>query len=53
MITDSFDNKTEPVVRLEHFYGEKRHLTDICLVLLSHEIHRAVLEKYKVEELHA
>ena len=51
MITDSFDNKTEPVVRLEHFYGEKRHLTDICLVLLSHEIHQAVLEKYHCEKI--
>jgi len=54
MIIDSYDNITEPIVKLEHFYGEKRHLADICLVLLSHEIHKAVLEQYtctKVAEI--
>ena len=46
MITDSYDNVTEPVIRISHFHGEKRHIADICLILFSHEIHRSVLEKY-------
>ena len=37
MIIDSFDT-SEPILKLEHFYGEKGHILDKCLILLSREI---------------
>ena len=37
MIIDSFDT-SEPILKLEHFYGERGNIVKKCLVLLSHEI---------------
>ena len=30
MITDSFDNKTEPIFTLKDFYGERKKILDTC-----------------------
>lgn len=46
MITDSFDNLTEPLVSLADFYGEQKHLIDRCLVTFSGEIHRYLLDHF-------
>lgn len=33
MITDSFDNKTEPIFTLKDFYGERKKILDICIII--------------------
>ena len=33
MITDSFDNKTEPVFTLKDFYGEREMMLDTCIII--------------------
>ena len=40
MITDSFDNKTEPLISLKDFYGDKKEIIEICLVIFSKELFR-------------
>lgn len=56
MITDSFDPSSRPLVRLEDFYGEKRHLAEKCLILFSREIYFHLLESFScslLAEIHA
>ena len=31
MIIDSYDIETEPIISLKDFYGEQKHIVDICL----------------------
>ena len=40
MITDCFDDKTEPVISLRDFYGEQKHLIETCLILFSQKIYQ-------------
>ena len=35
MIIDSYDVNSEPIVTLENFYGEKRHLVKKCILIFS------------------
>ena len=56
MITDSFDSKTAPIISPGAFYGEQKHLCDICIVIFSKVIFDHVLERFpceKVAEIHA
>lgn len=56
MITDSFDNKTEPIFTLKDFYGERRKILDICIIIFSKEIYETVLSTYnctKITEINA
>ena len=53
MIIDSFDDKTPPISTTETFYGEKRHLTDVCLVFFSEKILKRVLSEFECEEIAA
>lgn len=46
MITDSFDNKTQPVFTLRDFYGERKNLLDLCIIIFSREIYERVLALY-------
>ena len=46
MIIHDYDPDTDPVVRLEAFYGPPRHLLDKCLILFSREIHDHLLAAY-------
>lgn len=46
MIIHEYDPHTQPVVHLEAFYGEKKHLLDKCLILFSKEIHDHLLSRY-------
>ena len=50
MITDSFDT-SEPILKLEYFYGEKGHILDKCLVLLSREIFEHVQSHYELKQV--
>ena len=38
MITDSFDDKTQPIVSLSDFYGEQKHIVDVCVITFSRQI---------------
>ncbi len=51
MITDSFDNKTQPIFTLKDFYGERKHLVDICLVIFSKNIFDYILSNFRHEKI--
>ena len=51
MITDCYDIKTDPVISLKDFYGEPKHITDICLIIFSIDIHNHLLETYECEKI--
>ena len=51
MITDSFDNQTQPIVSLSDFYGEKKHLIDTCLITFSKQIYDNVLATFDCEKI--
>ncbi|MBD5636873.1 MAG: nucleoside phosphorylase [Clostridia bacterium] len=51
MITDSFDNKTQPILTLKDFYGERKHLVDICLITFSKNIFNYILSTFRCEEI--
>ena len=42
MIIDSYDITSEPIVKLENFYGEKQHLVKKCMVIFSKVIYESV-----------
>ena len=46
MITDSFDDQTKTLIRLEDFYGEQVHLTERCLIIFSHRLHDELLRRF-------
>ena len=50
MIIDSFDT-SEPILKLEHFYGEKGHILDKCLVILSREIFDYIQLHYDLKQV--
>ena len=55
MITDSFDIETQPIVSFADFYGERKHLVDICVPTFSNEIYDSVLASFdceKIAEIH-
>ncbi len=51
MITDSFDNKSKPLISSADFYGESKHLLDICLITFSKEIHKSILNTFNCEKI--
>lgn len=51
MITDSYDEKSEPIVRLENFYGERRHLLRKCILIFSQKIYEAMLERFSCRQI--
>ena len=51
MITDCFDNKTEPVISLRDFYGEQKHLIETCLILFSQKIYQHLLDTFPSEKI--
>ena len=51
MIIHSFDDKTEPIVRIGDFYGEPKQLVDRCLIIFSKEIHWHLLETFPCEQI--
>lgn len=53
MITDSFDDKTRPLVSLSDFYGEQKHIVDVCLVTFSYVIRDEILSRFECEQIAA
>ena len=50
MITDCYDIETSPIITLADFYGEKKHILDLCLIIFSKEIHNYLLNTYECED---
>ena len=51
MITDSFDNKTQPILTLKDFYGERKHFVDICIITFSKNISDYILSTFHCEKI--
>ena len=47
MIIDSYDINSEPIVKLENFYGEKQHLVKKCMVIFSTPIFTTILQRFR------
>ena len=51
MIIDCYDIETEPIISLRDFYGEPKHIVDVCLIVFSEEIYTHLLNTYECEEI--
>ena len=51
MIIDCYDIETEPIISLRDFYGEPKHIVDVCLIIFSEEIYTYLLNTYECEEI--
>ncbi len=51
MITDSFDNQTRPLITAQDYYGEPKHLVDVCLVTFSRVIGESILANFHCEKI--
>ncbi len=51
MITDSFDNKSEPIITPETFFGEQKKICDIAIGTFSREIYSVVLNGFPNENV--
>ena len=51
MITDSYDILTEPIASPRAFYGEQRHLCDLCIVIFSKVIYESVLSRFACQKV--
>lgn len=51
MITDSFDDKTQPILTLKDFYGERKNMMEICLVIFSKNISDYILSTYSCDKI--
>ena len=50
MIIDSFDT-SEPILKLEHFYGKRGNFIKKCIILFSDRIFQYVKENYSLEQI--
>jgi len=46
-----YDIETESVVSVADFYGERKHIVDVCLIIFSDEIQQHLLETFECEEI--
>ena len=46
MLKDFYDETTEPIVKIEEFYGEQKHIVDRCLIIFSKVIHEHILKEF-------
>ena len=51
MILDSYDVNSEPIVKLENFYGEKQHFVEKCMVVFSKVIYEYILENFSCRQI--
>lgn len=51
MITDSYDVSSEPIIKLENFYGEKRYLVNKCILIFSKVIYKYMLEHFQCKQI--
>ncbi len=50
MITDSYDVKTEPIIKPEDYYGPQKHICDICILTFSRIIFEEALETFNAQK---
>lgn len=51
MIIDSYDKDSEPIISLKDFYGEKKYLTEKCLIIFSKRIFEYLLDNFDCQEI--
>lgn len=51
MITDDFDVKTEPIIFPNSFYGEKKYICDVCVIIFSKVIFEHIITNYSCEKI--
>lgn len=51
MITDSFDNKSEPLITVESFVGPQKHLCDVCILTFSDVILEEMRTRFALHEV--
>lgn len=51
MIIDSYDVSSEPIVKLENFYGEKRFLVKKCIIIFSKSIYDYIFENFQCKQI--
>ena len=51
MIIDSYDITSEPIIKLENFYGEKQHLVKNVWLFFSKVIYEYMLEKFPCRQI--
>ncbi len=51
MVRDLFDDKTEAIVDIRNFYGDKKNILEKCLILFSKEIYEYILQEYECEQI--
>ncbi|HBI85018.1 MAG TPA: phosphorylase [Ruminococcus sp.] len=51
MVTDSFDQVTEPVISPGDFHGEKHSLVKKCMILFSHELQSHLLSRFSCTKI--
>jgi len=51
MIIDCYDVETETIISLKDFYGEPKHIVDLCLIIFSKDIYTHLLNTYNCEEI--
>ncbi len=50
MITDAFDDKSEPLFDPGDFYGPRKHLCDVCILTFSHVILSEMKRRFSLRE---
>lgn len=51
MITDSYDIHSRPLIGLKDFYGEQKHLVDVCIITFSVVIQKTILESHECAKI--
>ena len=51
MITDSFDNKSEPLFSPASFIGPQQHLCEICILTFSDVILKEMQARFALREV--
>lgn len=51
MIIDSYDVNSEPIVKLENFYGEKKYLVKKRILIFSKVIYEHMLENFQCRQI--
>lgn len=51
MINDFYDVDSEPIVKLEAFYGLKKNLLEKCLIIFSKCIYEHLLQQYECKQI--
>lgn len=51
MIIDSYDKDTESVISLKDFFGERKYITEKCLIIFSKSILEYLLDNFECQEI--